>query len=223
LDRLLHRNGLDTSALTAFSHPIVQIEMRDGTWTLNAARVRRRRVYWTDNRGSRRLVAIANEGVFSADREVTARMVGHNGLCDPKWIIESELPLRAMTTIQPHRFLLDVFASVFALPGVSVWSELERRFGPKRSVSKEERAQIHREVSAPVRSWILGLGIPGRVRDEVRRRERRPMIQRWFEEVVENATERLIQDCEATTSTSPPPRAGSPCPEPTSEASPQGA
>ena len=188
LDRLLRRNGLDISPLLALSHSIVHIVMPDGMWTLNAARLRRRRVYWTDNRGNRRLAAIAEECVPSADRAVATRMVGYNGLCDPQLIIDSELPMRITTSVCPSRFLVEVFASVFNLPGVSVWPELERRFGPRHKVSKEERAQIHAQVSAPVRSWILGLGIPGRVRDEVRRRERWPMVERWLDEVMEDGS-----------------------------------
>jgi hypothetical protein len=66
---------------------------------------------------------------------------------------------------------------------VAVWGELERRFGPRRIVSKDERAQIHARIIAPVRSWIVGLGIPDRVREEVLRRERRPVLERWWEEV----------------------------------------
>jgi hypothetical protein len=105
LDRLLRRHGLDIAALISFSHPVLQVVIADGVWTLNAARIRSRRVYWTDNRGFHRLAAVAEDTVRSADRDVARRVVGENGIYDPQWIIASDAPSRIISWIDPHRFL----------------------------------------------------------------------------------------------------------------------
>jgi hypothetical protein len=87
-----------------------------------------------------------------------------------------------LAAIHPHGFLIDVFDDVFSR--TPVWDELERRYGPRVEVSKEERAKIDAEIRAPIRSWIAGLGVHDKVCEEVRRRERRPLVERWLEEVL---------------------------------------
>src|SRR5438105_3935621 len=56
LDRLLRHRGLDISVAVALSRPVLQVELPDGAWMLNAAPAGRWRIYWTDNRGLRRVV-----------------------------------------------------------------------------------------------------------------------------------------------------------------------
>jgi hypothetical protein len=107
--------------------------------------------------------------------------VGMNRPLQGPMIIQ-QLPTRIVTSITPAHFLSDVFE--WSFDSSPVWPEVERRFGPRGAVSKEERERIREEISAPVRSWIVGMGIPNRVKAEVLRRERGPLIERWLEGVV---------------------------------------
>jgi hypothetical protein len=129
----------------------------------------------------RRFTGAADEAAWSADRHFVRYGLGYNRVHNGPPIVR-QLPTRLLTSITPPHFFIEVFARLF--DQANLWTELEQRYGPRGTVSKEEKAQIHAEISAPVRSWIMGLGIPDRVREEVLRRERRPVVERWLEAVL---------------------------------------
>jgi hypothetical protein len=61
------------------------------------------------------------------------------------------MPTQVTTSIRPHGFLIEAFRENF--DRARIWDEVERRYGPRQSLSDEERAEIKAEISAPVRSW----------------------------------------------------------------------
>ena len=61
---------------------------------------------------------------------------------------------------------------------------MEQRYGPRGTLSKEEKAQDPRGDQRSRSQLDRGLGIPDRVREEVLKRERRPLVERWLEDVI---------------------------------------
>ena len=184
LDRFLHGRGLEIASLQAHSRPLLQLVMSDGEWRLNVANVAGKRLYWDDNRGERYLLAIATEWVGSADRIIAGEAIASNALWIPhRRIVETSPPSHITCAIHPHRFLLGAFQACFEF--VNVWKQLEERYGPRDRLPREERERIAKEKWASVRTWIVAQGTPDRIREEVLRRERKPLVEKWLEEVLQ--------------------------------------
>ena len=183
LDRFLNRRGLEIASLRGHSRTLLRLLMPDGVWSLYVANAGGSRVYWSDNRGERHLLATGTEWVGSADRIIAGEAIASNALWIPgRRIVERSAPTQVTTAIHPHRFLLGAFHSCFDF--AKVWRELERRYGPRGRLPREEQKQIAKEKWAPVRTWLVAQGTPDRIRDEVLRRERRVVVERWLEAVV---------------------------------------
>jgi hypothetical protein len=183
LDRFLQRRGLEITSLRGHSRPLLQLVMPDGVWSLYVANVSGKRLYWTDNRGERHLIATGTEWVGSADRIIAGEAIASNALWIPRRrIVEKSAPTQVITSIHPHRFLLGAFHACFDF--ATVWQELEERYGPRDRLPREEQEQIAKEKWASVRTWIVAQGTPDRIREAVLSRERRVLVERWLEAVV---------------------------------------
>jgi hypothetical protein len=186
LDPIAKAAGLDPTEIDALATPIISLRLKETPWqwSLGVIRARNRIVYSAPRRGKWQLVAVTCNWM-AADRGVAEMVIGSNGQCFGSWVMLS-LPTQVSTTLKPRSFLIETFAKAFT--HARLWNEVERRYGPRKRLTKNEKDEIEQEQKArrrTIRTYNAYLGLRMTIEEEILRRERRPLVEKWLEEVLQ--------------------------------------